>query len=502
MGSNKFHLPAAGLFLLLSAIFAACSGDSSTQVLSAKNGVVFWAADFSKDVPTAYQVNAAKAGEGAHCYIYLEEGAEVSRESIDAIIREFDITIYPVATTIFGSEPIPGADSDSKIYVMLLNIRDGYNGTSKPSYIAGYFDPGNEYPGSSSPFSNEKEMLYMDINPANAGSPKFMGTLAHEFQHMIHWEQKEHRYAVNDDTWLNEGMSEIAPVYCGYGPSYGRVLTFEKNPADSLTGWNSSVKDYGVVYMWAQYFKDRFEGNDPNIFYRMLHNDQAGTGAVNAALSQVDPSLSFAGTFGDWTIANYSGKSVVWPDRPEWSYRSIDTQAGTYDGVTLPGLFPEAKQNPSSSLAPLQMWSVDYFSFTPEAAGGTLTWTKANSSDRAVLIDPAAAIPAELVSGASYTINRRIFFIETNPAGVNAGTGATVIRTSAYPDETGIASRDPIGTDGPAAGSPKAMLEEANRDRDVQERANLKGESEAVCIHHYFNQKEKMRNANGARPRF
>ena len=83
----------------------------------------------------------------------------------------------------------------------------------------------------------------MNINPAPgivAGDADFDDTLAHEFQHMIHWEQKTHLKKLDDDTWLDEAMSTIAGTYCGYGPSWYSVWIYEQDPSNSLALWDVS----------------------------------------------------------------------------------------------------------------------------------------------------------------------------------------------------------------------------------------------------------------------
>ncbi len=499
----------AALGVTVAASLTGCGGGGSAPAFSAvpaKNNagttVSFRAANFSSDVPQVYTMKATKMAEGAHCYVYLENGQTVSADRIQAIVDEFDNTIYPKDTATFGGEPNPGVDNDPKIYILLLDIRDGFNGTTNPGYIAGYFDPGDEYPVNIESSSNQKEMVYMDIYPASPGSAGFFNTLAHEFQHMIHWQQKDHLRNVSDDTWLNEGMSEIAAPYCGYGPSYSRVLTFEKSPTDSLVQWNSTLQDYGVVYLWSQYFKDRFENAVPNIFWDILHNDKTGISAVNYALAQVDPALTFSTTFQDWTIAIYSGSTVTWQDHPEWSYRSIDTWPGVHNGVVLPGLFPQSKQNPASPLAPLGMWSANYYSYTPiTQPTGTLTWTAAAASEKAALIDPDPTIHPDLVSGGSYTFSTRGYLVLRNPASSGTGNGDTVTRTSIMESSAAIDQAGAVSKVNPGK-TPKAMLDEANLDPEVRSRERVSGEGEAICIHDYLSRKEKMRRAGGAKPAF
>ncbi len=443
----------------------------------------FLALDFTNN--TSYFVNATKVAEGTHCYIYLEQGQSVDQPTIDAIKNEFDNNIYPGDTTAFGDEPNPGVDANPKIYILLLDIKDGYNGTTITSFVGGYFSQLNEYSqDQNNPATNLKEMLYMDVNPVIPGSADFYGTLAHEFQHMIHWEQKTKQRNLNDDIWLNEAMSTVARTYCGLGPDYSSVFTYESAPSNSLTKWDKTVEDYGVVYMWAQYYKDRV-GSD--IFWEMLHNNRTGIDSVNNALTAVGYSKDFTGAFRDWAIANFSGNSLSWTGHPEWSYVSINTWPGTYNGITLNGLFNDPSKWNVNTLQPLDMWSVDYYGYSPvSGTTGSVTWNPASPSDRAAVVDSGnALLYYDMTVGTPYSYDTYGYLIAQNPSGISGGG-----------DGITYASKEST------LKSPAEILEAAGRNPIARALARETGKPQAICIQSYFSEREKELRSNGARPAF
>ena len=277
-------------------VLSGCGGGGGSSAPSASTSPLpagkFWASDFTTASISSYQSTADKVAEGAHCYVYLEQGQSVPQADIDRIRNEFDKHIYPAMVTGFGNEPNPGIDNDPKIIILLLAVKDGSETSN--SYVAGYFDPANEYAQTGqNPHSNQKEILYMNIKPGIGIVPTsndFFTVIAHEFQHMIHWEQKTHLRNLLDDVWLDEAMATVARTYCGYGPDYGLVLTYEFAPFHSLVDWDGTALNYGVVYMWSQYFKDRIGSS---IFFQMLHNNQIGISSVNAALAAAGYSQKF-----------------------------------------------------------------------------------------------------------------------------------------------------------------------------------------------------------------
>lgn len=469
------------------AVLAGCGGGGgggATGVIqppAPSTGTQFWAVDFTSN--SYYQVTANKVAEGAHCYVYLEQGQAVAPAAISEMVNQFDNNIYTSEIAAFGSEPNPGVDNDPKIFILLLNIRDGFNLPAAPSFIAGFFDPANELAHAN---SNQKEMFYMNVNPALGtnfvpGSTDFFRTLAHEFQHMIHWEQKNRLRGVNDDTWLDEAMGMVAPAYCGYGADYEAVNTFQHAPSDSLTGWNDSFTDYGVVYMWAQYYKDRV-GND--IFFRMLHNGLTGIASVNSALTAAAYPKDFTGTFRDWAMANYYGNGTTVPvpaGHPEWSYTSINTWPGTYDGMPIPGLFPASRQN-ATTLQPLDPWSLGFYSYTPVTPpAGSITWTPTAVTEKGAFVDAgSSAATFDMTSGTIYSFTGTGYLVVQNPAG-SATSGSTVVRADM---------------------SPAQVLAAANASPYVLARAAMGGKPQRVDIGPSLRDRAKGPGFQGITPQF
>jgi hypothetical protein len=112
-------------------------------------------------------------------------------------------------------------DSDRTITILLADLNASYTGT----VAVGFFWDKDNYLSSSVGASNERIMFYMDstlyggiVHPAetswlvtNYWPKTIFSTLAHEFQHMIHFYQKQVTYnlAVGTDTWINEMCSMI-----------------------------------------------------------------------------------------------------------------------------------------------------------------------------------------------------------------------------------------------------------------------------------------------------
>jgi hypothetical protein len=242
---------------------------------------------------------------GQNCYVFVQEGKTVNPNAINKIVSEFDNKIYPETRSMFGSEWSPGIDGDKRIYLLLLDIVDGYNPQAgQKSFVAGYFNAADCYTKSKQPQSNEKEMLYLDIYPSQPGSEKFLSTVAHEFQHMIHWNHDPKEF-----TWVNESLSQLAPYLCGYGhPS--QVNSFMQNPDNNLVAWEDStmIANYGQVYLWAQYISTKIASTDPRrreFIRKMVAQKSQGFSGLNLAIKKQNIKNTAKNVFRAFCVANY-----------------------------------------------------------------------------------------------------------------------------------------------------------------------------------------------------
>lgn len=241
---------------------------------------------------------------GKHCYIFLEEGKNISAAAIEKVRKNFDEIIYPTNTANFGSEWKPGIDGDERITLLMFDIKDGYNGSG--GYVGGYFYAIDSYLQEKLPEhikSNEREMFYLDINPSDPASDRYNSTIAHEFQHMIHFNQDSSEY-----TWVNEACSQIAPYLCGFGHA-SQVSAFMRTPDNSLTAWakDQLVANYGQVYLWNYYIlthcvnEKREVKND--FFRKLVASKKQGVAGYVEALGELKH--DFTNSFARFCITNF-----------------------------------------------------------------------------------------------------------------------------------------------------------------------------------------------------
>jgi len=132
-----------------------------------------------------YELDAVCKAVGKFCYVFVEEGQEVDNVWVNKLRAEFDEEIS--AKKKIANRFKSTLDNDGRITLLLIDIKDGWDYQKKGErYIAGFFWGENQVPGFRSKTGNEADLLYLDINPANASTKDFLKTVSHELDHLVH----------------------------------------------------------------------------------------------------------------------------------------------------------------------------------------------------------------------------------------------------------------------------------------------------------------------------
>ena len=236
------------------------------------------------------------SSQKAHLYIEKSYYNNLSAEKVgilQSIGNVFDTKVYDSVRNIFGSEWNPGIDNDSKITIYF---------TDMPTQFNGYVRLIDESISQFATDSNKREMIYIN---ANLISDEILpAVLAHEFQHLINYNQKEKTLGVKEERWLNEALSEYAATLINDDGSVGyltrRLSSFINSSNDSLVVWNNETGDYGSVSMFTHYLADTY---GDALIYNIAHSSFVGTQAVTSALEKAGVKKDFSQVYTDWTTA-------------------------------------------------------------------------------------------------------------------------------------------------------------------------------------------------------
>ena len=229
----------------------------------------------NSDTFEQFTVTATLLAREPNVYIWVDNDwlSLVDRSAAEQAAREFDEKILPRNRELFGTEWSPGIDCDPRLHVL----------NTSNTGAGGYFSSVDQYTTLVRSDSNEKEMFYIDIEnmggPLALGDNLYLGVLAHEYQHMIHFHIDR-----NEDTWANEGLSELASYLNGYSVG-GSDFAFSSSPDTQLNFWPSdnTFPHYGASFTFWLYFYDKFgeEG-----ISRIVASEHNGLEGVSAALQE------------------------------------------------------------------------------------------------------------------------------------------------------------------------------------------------------------------------
>ncbi|MDR1900513.1 MAG: hypothetical protein LBQ55_10925 [Treponema sp.] len=309
-----------------------------------------------------YGVSAVKLAEGVHCIIYADVYAFLTIDQSwgTAIVDKYEDTtngIYKKITAVFKNtthpdKTIEDMDGNNKVIFLLLDIQDGYAGTG--GYVAGYFHPYHMYASSTNPYSNQADMLFMDINPGKPSPPEsaagkvFYSTMAHELQHLINWSITKDIGRSTVETWLDEGLAAAAEYVYG-DESADRVNYFNSDPYDTILygnnffywsgAWDNDVlADYSTAYLFFRWLGIHGGGNGiyTNIINSSYSDYRAVTTNAAAIATGIDAGASAEAAKWQALLSGWMRANITHHASNYFGYKGAVTPApaaGYFDGT-------------------------------------------------------------------------------------------------------------------------------------------------------------------------
>jgi len=279
-----------------------------------------------------------------HAYAWVEDGMTFDSAALQKSTEFFESNVYPTNHKYFGVENT-GMDGDVHIHILSTKFGDA----------AGYFSKEDSYPRNLVPFSNQRNIIYMNIEAVKPGTDQYNADLAHEFQHLIHSYEAPHGTG-----WIDEGMGDLAIKVNGFQVE-GVLRTFAENPNTQLNTWANDPADtyahYAASYLFFNYLAGRF---GPDLIRDVIHAPRESVFGVQAVLNQRANGILFEDLFADWAVANYLNDPKI--ENGKYAY--------TNEAFKITS---EAKllQYPRASKVQMSEYATEYFALAP--AGGDVT---------------------------------------------------------------------------------------------------------------------------------
>lgn len=310
----------------------------------------FWLAN--QDTGSYSQVRARLVYLTPHVYIYVQDGQSFNLTALQLSANTFEQQIYPANRSLAGSAWSTGIDGDAHITVL--------NAVGMGTNVGGYFSAQNEYPAVLDPYSNGREMLYMNLDSEIPGTADYNSVLANEFQQLLNW----HAHPLTLD-WMNEGIALLAQHVNKYSVS-GVDQALLKAPDTQLNDWSNDpaleAEHAGAGYLFVDYFAEHYGGY--GVLKELLQDPAAPPTNFDDVLAKHGYTDRFIDVLRKWLVANFVADPSI--DGGEYGYPSIH----------LPGVTPQQVVNtyPFSQAGQVSQYGGEYYDLSPRGGKfGTLS---------------------------------------------------------------------------------------------------------------------------------
>ncbi|MBF0500232.1 MAG: hypothetical protein HQM09_08870 [Candidatus Riflebacteria bacterium] len=254
---------------------------------------------------TCRSVTSLSGSGDANLNIYLDTSLvyDTTAKNFISQLAQAWPTIYNKVRATFGEEPPADFNSLGKDISVVL---------SPALEIAGFFNSGDLFPPDQieGGKSNQRKIFYMQYAPANSQIRLTVAdtesTMAHEFQHMINFYQRNSR-GLKEDDWLNEAMSGYSEHICGFTMTTNNISKalqvqkfFNRTPDVDLTlsPWPGTLdhEHYGQVYLFGVWLGEKY-GIDGS-----LRNLVSGNFVGKSGIAAISNKL-FDAVVAEWMIA-------------------------------------------------------------------------------------------------------------------------------------------------------------------------------------------------------
>ena len=242
----------------------------------------------------AEKIKIFKVEETANLIIYAESGYSINYNYVIYVAKKFEDN-YSKMINIYGNHT--DVDKNGKIIILFQKINANISGNS---IVMGYFLPNDLIYGD----FNNAEILYMDINLLNASPQLIVGTVLHEFQHLINFNVNYIQKGKDMSLWLNESLSESTSILFDSYMTRNRIEEFNNI-------------NYYCFYTWDLPFYPNMFVNYPSasVFMNWLYQKNNRNESVFRNIAHSSESEDYKKVLGAAGYGNnWEGLLINWID--------------------------------------------------------------------------------------------------------------------------------------------------------------------------------------------
>ena len=224
----------------------------------------------------------------------------ISSYALNKLAQEFDY-YYTSMTNIYGTHS--DIDANGKIIILLMDINKTKGSGNQ---VLGYFNPSDMHG------NNKGEILYMDISNANNKTDNAIGTIIHEFQHLINYSYVISGERNEMSSWLNEALSESTSILFNKATVESRIEGFNNINYYCFYTWNTSnISNNG---------KNNTHVNYPSasVFMNWLYQKNGSNGSIfktiasSKELGDYKKVLLAAKGISGYSVSSWDGLLLDW----------------------------------------------------------------------------------------------------------------------------------------------------------------------------------------------
>lgn len=257
------------------------------------------------------QITARLRLQAPHVAMWVEDGVWHDVRRLAKAAEHFEGDIYMRARAALGSEWVPGIDNNPRIHIL--------HATGLGEGVQGYTSSLDEYPSEAFPQSNMAEMITVNLETVEIGTPSYNALLARELAQLIQWNLDR-----NEAPWVEAGLSELAAALTG-SDTERLSQAYLRQTDVPLTAWKDSEVQRGAALLLATYFHEQFGDQGT----RALADESAnGIRGFERALEKLGTGLTFDRVLADWLATTYLDH-VSRTSGSEHAYQTIDLDRPT-----------------------------------------------------------------------------------------------------------------------------------------------------------------------------